>query len=407
MAVYGVDFLRSKLVRKRERGLLRYRYYDQKNKVRDFGISTPPSLLGLQEIMGWCAKAVDTLSDRLTFRGFREEDDVFDLNQILLLNDRDRLCSSAILGALIVSCSFVYISRDETGYPRLQVIDGTDATGIINQVTGLLDEGYAVLERDKIGKPIVEAYFLPGQTIIYRDGKQMEIYQSTARYPLLVPVIFRPDAKRPFGHSRISRACMSHADSAARTAKRAEVTAEFYSFPQKYVVGTDPGLQMEAWSAAMSAMLNLSKGEDGDLPKFGQFAQASMEPHIAQLRMEAALFAGETGLTLDDLGFATDNPSSSEAIKAAHENLRLTARRSQAIFGSAFRNACYLAACERDEFAYNRQAFYTIRPIWAPVFEPDTQALAAIGDGAYKLNNAVPGYMDEIAMDSLTGLERA
>ena len=395
------------MVRKRQRGLLRYRYYEQKNRVRDFGISTPPGLLSLQEIMGWCAKAVDTLSDRLSFRGFREADDVFDLNQILRLNDRDRLCSSAILGALIVSCSFVYISRDETGFPRLQVIDGTEATGILNQATGLLDEGYAVLERDTQRNPVTEAYFLPGQTIIYRDGKQAETYQNTARYPLLCPVIFRPDAKRPFGHSRISRACMSHVDAASRTAKRSEITAEFYSFPQKYAVGTDPGLQLEAWSAAVSAMINLSKGEDGDQPKLGQFQQASAEPHIAQLRMNAALFAGETSLTLDDLGFVTDNPSSYDAIKAAHENLRLTARRAQAHFGAAFRNACYLAACERDDFAYNRQAFYGIRPIWAPVFEPDTQALAAIGDGAYKLNEALPGYVDELTMDALTGMERA
>ena len=35
-----------------------------------------------------------------------------------------------------------------------------------------------------------------------------------------------------------------------------------------------------------------------------------MTPHTEQLRMFAALFAGETGLTLDDLGFVTDNPSS-------------------------------------------------------------------------------------------------
>ncbi len=54
-----------------------------------------------------------------------------------------------------------------------------------------------------------------------------------------------------------------------------------------------------------------------------------MAPYVEQLKMLASLFAGETGLTLDDLGFSTENPSSVEAIKAQHENLRLKARKAQ------------------------------------------------------------------------------
>ena len=63
-------------------------------------------------------------------------------------------------------------------------------------------------------------------------------------------------------------------------------------------------------------MLQLDKDEDGDSPTVGQFEQQSMAPYVEQLKMFASLFAGETGLTLDDLGFSTDNPSSVEAIKA-------------------------------------------------------------------------------------------
>ncbi|WP_217269836.1 hypothetical protein [Finegoldia magna] len=40
-----------------------------------------------------------------------------------------------------------------------------------------------------------------------------------------------------------------------------------------------------------------------------------MSPFTEQLRTAAAGFAGESGLTLDDLGFVSDNPSSSDAIK--------------------------------------------------------------------------------------------
>ncbi len=79
-----------------------------------------------------------------------------------------------------------------------------------------------------------------------------------------------------------------------------------------------------------------------------------MQPHNDQLKMFASLFAGETGLTLDDLGFATDNPSSAEAIAAAHENLRLTAKKAQRTFGSGFLNVDYLAVCLRDDYSYKR-----------------------------------------------------
>ena len=75
-------------------------------------------------------------------------------------------------------------------------------------------------------------------------------------------------------------------------------------------------------------MLQFTKDEDGDKPTVGQFTQQSMSPYTEQLRTFAALFAGETGLTLDDLGFVTDNPSSAEAIKA-------TVREKIELFGSA------------------------------------------------------------------------
>ena len=101
----------------------------------------------------------------------------------------------------------------------------------------------------------------------------------------------------------------------------------------------------------MSSLLRIDKDEDGDKPTAGQFQTAAQTPHTEQLRMFAGLFAGETGLTLDDLGFPSQNPSSSEAIKAAHETLRLTARKAQRTFGVGLLNAGYLAACIRDDYS--------------------------------------------------------
>jgi hypothetical protein len=199
---------------------------------------------------------------------------------------------------------------------------------------------------------------------------------------------------------------MSLVGSALRTVKRSEIAAEFYSFPQKYVSGlSEDAEQMEKWKATMSAMMTFTKDEDGDKPTLGQFQQQSMEPHLSQLKMFAALFAGETGLTLDDLGFATENPSSAEAIKAAHENLRLAARKAQRTFGSGFLNVGYLAACLRDEYSYERRQLYLTTASWEPIFEPDSAMLSSIGDGVIKINQAVPDYIGKDNLRDLTGIK--
>ncbi len=406
MAEYeGIAYLRRKLNTKQARVNLRYKYYEMKNVVKDMSKMTPPGMRWLTASLGWCGKSVDSLADRLVFKEFT--DDNFDINQIYQMNNPDVLFDSAVLSALIASCCFIYISPDNEGFPRLQVIDGANATGIIDPITGLLKEGYAILERDRNKQITLEAYFTPGRTDYIRKGqKEIESYYNAAPYPLLVPVIYRPDAVREFGHSRISRAQMQIMQSALRTLKRSEISAEFYSFPQKYVVGlSEDAEQMDKWRATMSSMLTFTKDEDGDSPQLGQFTQQSMSPYIEQFRMFAAAFAGETGLTMDDLGFASDNPSSAEAIKAAHENLRLAARKAQRNFGIGFLNAGYLAACVRDDYSYMRRQVYLTKPSWEPIFEPDAAMLSGIGDGAIKINQAVPGYFGSDNLRTLTGID--
>lgn len=400
--IYGIDYLRRRLADKQTRVLLRYKYYEMKNNAQDFSSLAPEKFKGLKETVGWCAKAVDSLADRLQFDEF--QNDEFNLSEIFLSNNQDILIDSAVLSALISACSFVYI-REDNGYPRLQVIDGSNATGIIDPVTNLLTEGYAVLERDSMGVVKTEAYFMAGMTEIYSHGVLVQRIPNAAPYALLVPIIYRPDAKRPFGHSRISRACIAYTQTALRTIKRSEVSAEFYSFPQKYVLGLSEDAEFNNRLATISSFLNFTKDGDGDHPIVGQFQQQSMTPYTEQLRTLASLFAGETGLTLDDLGFATENPSSAEAIKAGHENLRLTARKAQRTFGTGLLNVGYLAVCIRDRYTYQRDAFRDTKVAWLPIFEPDAAALSGVGDAILKINQAVPDYLGARNIKALTGME--
>lgn len=407
----GVSYLERKLNNKRSRVLLRYNYYEQKAIASDLGISTPKGLEWLNSINGWCSKAVDSLADRLQFDKF--DNDYFNFQEMFDQNNPDIFFDDSILSALISSCSFVLVTKGESNdlgqRIRFQVIDGGNATGIIDDYTKLLTEGYAVLKRDDSNNVVRYAYCTPSKTEIYEGTKLIATETFNSPYCALVPIIYKPDSKRQFGHSRISRACMDYARQAMRTVKRMEISAEFYSFPQKYITGLAQDAEdLDKWKSAMSSMLAFTKDDEGGSPTVGQFQTASMAPHVEQIKSIASMFAGETGLTLDDLGFVTSNPSSAEAIKAGHENLRLMATKAQRCFGVGFKNVGYIGACIRDNQPYLREEVFETEVIWRPTFEPDAQMLSAIGDGILKLNQAMDEggtYIDAEKLRRLTGID--
>ena len=198
MEYYGIEYLKNKLNSKRTRVLKRYQYYESKDELLRLSDTMPERLkLMYRSVSGWCARAVDALADRLIFREISGEDgDVFGLNDIFTLSNGDELFDNAILSALISSCCFIYVSKGEDGFPRLQVIDGGNATGIKDEITGMLSEGYAVLERDNNnGKPLLEAYFTAEATYITdtKTGKT-DRYSNPSGFPLLAPIIYRADA---------------------------------------------------------------------------------------------------------------------------------------------------------------------------------------------------------------------
>ncbi len=404
MELRGIEYLRKKLNLYQSRVNLRYKYYAMQHYRAPIGITIPAHVRAkYRATLGWTAKGVDCLADRLVFREFTNDD--FNVTEIFDRNNPDILFDSAILAALIGSCCFIYISKGEDDEVRLQVIEASNATGVIDPITGLLVEGYAVLARDDYNQPTLEAYFEPNAThFIPKNGRPYSV-SNEAGIPLLVPVIHRPDAVRPFGRSRITRSGMYYQKEAEQTFERANITAEFYSWPQKYIIGLDPDAeQLETYKATVSSLLTISASDSGEKPSIGQFTTASMSPFTEQLRTAAAGFAGEMGLTLDDMGFVSENPSSVEAIKASHENLRLAGRKAQRSLGAGLLNVAYVAACLRDEFHYARSQFVRTTVKWEPLFEADANTMTMIGDGVVKLNQALPGYINAETIRDLTGV---
>ena len=74
--------------------------------------------------------------------------------------------------------------------------------------------------------------------------------------------------------------------------------------------------------------------------------------------------------------------------------------------GSAggFHNVGYLAACVRDDIAYDRSVFADERPLWEPIFEADISQLSGIGDAVLKISQSFPDYFDEEKLRDLTGI---
>lgn len=407
MEYKGIDYLRSLLSSKQTRVGTCYKYYNLKDKMDNSQAITENSkMIAITKKVGWIPKAVDALTNRLQFSSFGNDDELL-VNDIFMRNNRDVLFKTMFKGAIISSCDFVYISKNTDGTARLQVIDGYNATGIIDTSTMLLNEGYAVLERDSYtGLPTLEAYFTKGKTAYYKDGQPMGEIVNNLDYPLLVPIIYNPDATRPFGRSLISDSLMKYVDDAKETLRLMSVSAQFYSFPQKWVTGLDNDVeQFDKWQMVMSAMMAFARDDDGNTPTVGQFVQQSMSPYNEQLKTLASMFSGETGLTLDDLGFTTSNPSSAEAIKATHESLRLMARSAQETFEVGIINVAFLAKSLENDFQFKRSEFANLKVRWKPVFEIDATMLSGIGDGAIKINQAVDGYFDKSTLEDITGIE--
>lgn len=354
--------MRDQLQAKRARNRVRQNYYDQRVGLKDLGISIPPQLRNIDSVLGWPAKTVDVLADRIRFEKFistqESNTDPFGLNELVEQNDFQEVFAQAASSALINSCAFITVTQGDTeaGEPEVLWLPRSAhwATGLWDQRKRSLAAGLSVTrtDTDEFGDVTVRevTVYLPDKTVVLGFPAAGERTEATAVVlpnpvgrPLMVALVVGADLRRPFGRSRITRAVMSLTDSAVRTIVRSEVAAEFFSTPQRAILGADPeALEASKWDAVMSKMLAISRDENGELPQIQQFSQMSMQPHTEQLRQWAALLAAESSIPLDELGFPSDNPSSDSAIQSQRDPLRLAAERCIRGFQSALRQVAVL-----------------------------------------------------------------
>jgi hypothetical protein len=334
-----LDFLVKKLIHKQQRNLLRRRYYDYKQTASSIGLNLASDLARLGSVLGWPAKAVDSMVRRTVLDTWitPDEDSADDigLTSIIEANQLQTLIPAALTACLMHSCAFGFVSAGGEGEPDVLVSFASAETATAEWDERLRGPiaALSVVSWDAQGAPDHMALYVPGLVVVMRRSLNTwtvdpSEYDETLGLPVY-PIAYQPLLGRPFGASRISRPVMALTDSAVRTLVRTEIGAEFYNLPQRYVLGANPsafkdhGEDVPGWISNLKSLWTLSRDKDGQIPQVGQFTQATMQPNVDHFRMIAQTFAAETSLPLRSLGVVGDNPESADAIMEANRELEL------------------------------------------------------------------------------------
>lgn len=348
--------------RRRDKNVLRSKYYAMHKVPKDLGISVPPRLRNLRQAMGWPAKAVDMLGKRSQFDGFVTDDEATaaELERMVAANDLRREYRKAVRSELTHSCAFLTVTAGdaEAGEPAAVVTayPASESAAVWDDRARRIKAGLVVVDKSRDerrrDRPVWVDVFTATAVIqiVCTDpggaGGWVASYAEHAMgRPLMEPLAYDADLERPFGRSRITREVMDLTDDAMRTCVRAEVSAEFFTSPQKYLLGAPDDVfeEKSRWDAYIGAIFAIGRDQNDEVPEFGQLSQGSMQPHTDHLRNLAAQFSGATNVPISSLGVIHDNPSSAEAIYAAKEDMVVDAQNLNADNGRALTSVALMA----------------------------------------------------------------
>jgi hypothetical protein len=410
---------------KRYRNLLRQRYINSQQVVQQLGIAVPPQLNGLETVMGWPAKAVAILGRRINFDGIVSDGQTDPMGVGEIFNDNEIQLQAPQIqnSALSYASAFIAITPGDTGAGEPAVVmtprSALDMTALFDRRTRRLSAALSV-NRDNDGNINEFALFLPDR-YVFAHKVSYNIWATTSRPNPTgrVQVSFlpyQPDLDRPFGRSKVSRAVMSLTDQAVRTMLRTEIAAEFFSVPQRYVMGANEeafidkdGNPRAGWEITIGNILALARDDDalqGDgLPQVGQFPQMSMQPHTEMLRGLAASFAGEANIPVNSLGIIHDNPASDAAMQTAYLDLVQDAESCHQTFGAGYAKAAQLAVMLRDKTAVIPDEAKTLRARFrnasTPTLAAQTQAvMAQVAGGVLPVDSEVT--LEELGYSAVT-----
>lgn len=380
----------------------KYEYYNADNDIRDFGVSTPAKFIRLRPGIGWASRAVNTLSDRVVFEGFAKDN--FGINDYLEGINGYGVISKSKHDAFIAGCAFIAVADDiMTDRKMLVPFTAAEATGCVDQTTGLLRYGLAVTKwsppsTKKKGVPFDPCdyiVFTPEFTAIFISRTISEVVPNSTGRTLLHPLTNRSSADRPLGKSRLTNTVRRIINEVGRLKRREEIAEEFYSMPQRYINGLAEGAKKDAnLDSAIGKLWAITKDEDGDKPDIGQLDQMSINQFEVAKKDKARDFCAETALTLRNLGYETSNPSSPESLMAMSDDLLLEATNCQEEMGKQIKEIAITLRLAIDENDVIPTGLRDLVPAWKPIFQVD---IGAAGDAMFKLFGAMPELLGTVA----------
>ena len=395
----------ARLARNRER----YAYYDGKNRLKDFGISTPPELLGVETVVGWPNKAVMAMATRSRFDGFTAATDGLQasLDALARRSSLHVKYRQTVEAECVYGCSFATVGTTPQG-SRIDMWDAEHAAARWDEALGRLAYGMT-LEFSRGRVEGVTLYDEAANVYLWDDDGtwRWEARPHRMGRPLMDAFAYRPTQRKPFGQSRITRAVMSITDSAVRCALGGDISFQFAVSPQKVLLGADSDALAgkTKWEAYIGNILGVSyNGRDGVMPQFMQMSQASMQQYVDFMRSLAARFSGETNVPISQLGVVHDNPSSAEAIYAASEPLIIECQDLNDNSRETIRTlACMaLAADANVPLAELPEDMRDFTPNFVP---PAMPSVVSMADAAVKIAGVVPGFAGTAAFWKMVGLQ--
>lgn len=356
-------------------------YYEGNIWLNKIGFSVPPRMKEFQTVVGWPAIIVDVIEERLKWKGWfdlsildepqQEQEIDLDPNadplqdvqepvsvdaatqkyfdDVFLDNSLEAEAPMVHLDSLIFGCGFASVGvrdLDDLEKTPLVTTESTElTTGIYDPQKRRLTSG-VVFRTDDDGNIMRAALMKLDETIYLRrlsvggywivDHKDEH---KLGRLPL-VPFINRPMGSRRSGRSEITRPIRGYTDIGVRTILGMETNREFFSAPQRYVLGAteddfrdEAGNKIPGWQSVIGRIWGIGRNDDGELPEVGEFTPAPSRPYLEQIQGLSQLVAADGAVPQTYLGFMSDNPASADSIRALESRLIKRSERRITSFG--------------------------------------------------------------------------
>lgn len=409
------------------------RYYEMKNEMKSLGISIPPMLERVNSVVGWCKKAVDARAARSVFDGyvFDGEGDE-DLERLVRENRLRSKYQQACASALAYGVSALTVMRGGPGQPEV-VVRAFSA----NQFCALWDKdaerigcGVVLADVDRLGNPSKYVCHMPDAvlTLTRPDGSDRWSCRAEAHAlgrPMMELVVHDPDPDRPLGHSLLTPELLGITDKAMRDVLRMEIGAEFFTFPQRYILGADEDLfslpsddgdakgaedgegaegdgpederprvpdPIARYQAYVGSWIALTRDENGDIPQVGQFPAPTADNFTRVFENDAQRFSGATNVPLAQLGVLSNTYTSSDALGAANDPLILEVETMNRRNAEAMEGVARMAMAIRDGVALSALPEEKAR-VQACFKDPSMPTIAARADAWTKLGGADKGVV--------------